>query len=152
MRTWAPQQHTVCRHFTVVLTVYALNFLSLVFFCHITSVIVHSLITESCSFSQASHPCESYCPKAERYVGTLIRCILAPLYTQFVAKGAQVGRMEIPARNGFPKAPPWYHQLTRCVCNNIGDILVKVRGSGVKVRFWTPFWHGNYEMQRLYHT
>ena len=44
----------------------------------------------------------------------------------------------------FKKAPPGYHQLNRGVCNNIGDILVKVRGSGVKVRFWTPFWQGNW--------
>ena len=28
------------------------------------------------------------------------------------------------------------------VLNNIPDILVKVRGSGVKFRFWTPFWQG----------
>ena len=27
----------------------------------------------------------------------------------------------------------------RGVLNNIPDILVKVRGSGVKFRFWTPF-------------
>jgi len=30
----------------------------------------------------------------------------------------------------------------RGVLNNIPDILVKVRGSGVKFRFWTPFWQG----------
>jgi len=40
----------------------------------------------------------------------------------------------------FPKAPPRHHQLTRGV--NIGEILVKVRGSGVKVWFSIPFWQG----------
>ena len=35
----------------------------------------------------------------------------------------------------FPKAPLWCQKLTRGVCNNIGGILVKVGGSGVKVRF-----------------
>jgi len=44
--------------------------------------------------------------------------------------------------SGFPKAPLWCQQLTRGDCNNIADILVKVRGFGVKVRFWTPpFWN-----------
>jgi hypothetical protein len=57
-----------------------------------------------------------------------------------VAGGAQVGRVEIPVRKWISKAPLWCHQLTRGVRNNIVDILVKVRGSGVKVRFWTPFW------------
>ena len=42
-------------------------------------------------------------------------------------------------KNGFTKAPPRYLKLTRGVSNIIGDILVKVRGPGVKVRFWTPF-------------
>ena len=32
--------------------------------------------------------------------------------------------------NGFPKAPLWCQQLTRGVCDNIADILVKVRGKG----------------------
>ena len=32
--------------------------------------------------------------------------------------------------SGFPKAPLWCQQLTRGVCNHIGGILVKVRGSG----------------------
>jgi len=36
----------------------------------------------------------------------------------------------IPAENGFPKAPPWYHQLAKGVCNNFGDIFVKVGGEG----------------------
>jgi len=59
----------------------------------------------------------------------------ATLHTQFVAGGAQVSMVEIPARNGVPKAPLWCQQLTRGVCNEIADILLKVRGSGVKVRF-----------------
>jgi len=42
------------------------------------------------------------------------------------------------SESGFPKAPLWCQQLTRGVCNNIADSLVKVRGSGVKVRSWTP--------------
>ena len=84
-----------------------------------------------------------------KYVGTFIKCISAPLHTQFVARGAQVGRVEIPARKWFLKAPPRYHQLTRGVYSNIGDIQVKVRGSGAKVRFWTLFWQGNYEKPRL---
>jgi len=46
------------------------------------------------------------------------------------------------SERGFSKAPLLCHQLTRGVCNNIGDVLVKVRGSGVKVRFWTPFLAG----------
>ena len=41
---------------------------------------------------------------------------------------------------GFPKAPLWCQQLTRGVCNNIVDILVRVWGSGV--RFWTPLLAG----------
>jgi hypothetical protein len=53
-----------------------------------------------------------------------------------------VGRVEIPARKWIFKGSLWCQQLTRGVCKNIGDILVKVRGSGVKVRFWTPFWQG----------
>jgi len=44
--------------------------------------------------------------------------------------------------SGFPKAPLWCQQLTRGVCNNIADILVEVRGSGVKVRFLTPLLAG----------
>ena len=47
-----------------------------------------------------------------------------------------MGRVEILPEIGFP---PRYHQFTRGVCNNIGDILVKLRWSGVKVRFLTPF-------------
>jgi len=66
-----------------------------------------------------------------------------------VAGGAQMGRVESLPESGFPKACPRYHQLIRGVCNNIGDILVKVRESGAKVRFWTPFWQGNYEKPRL---
>ena len=52
-----------------------------------------------------------------------------------------MGRVDISARKWIKKAPPWCQQL-RGVSNNIGGILVKVRGSGVKVRFWTPFWQG----------
>jgi len=56
-----------------------------------------------------------------------------------VAGGAQVGRVEFLPEFGFPKAPLWCQQLTRGVCNNIGDILVKVWGYEVKIRFWTLF-------------
>ena len=49
-----------------------------------------------------------------------------------------MGRVEIPARKWIKKAPLWCQQLTRGVCNNIADILVKVWGSGVKVRFLDP--------------
>ena len=49
-----------------------------------------------------------------------------------------MGRVDISARKWIKKAPPWCQQL-RGVSNNIGGILVKVRGSGVKVRLWTLF-------------
>ena len=41
-----------------------------------------------------------------KYVGTLIRYIQAPLHTQFVAGGAQVGRVEISARKWISKSSP----------------------------------------------
>ena len=59
-----------------------------------------------------------------------------------MAGGAQVGSVEIPVRSGFPKALLWCHQLTRGVCNNIVDILVKVWGFGVKIWFWTTLLAG----------
>jgi len=45
-------------------------------------------------------------------------------------------------KKGFPKAPLSCQQLTRGVCNNVGDVEVKVRGSGVKVQFLTPLLAG----------
>jgi hypothetical protein len=47
-------------------------------------------------------------PKQKRtfkYIGTLIRRILAPLHSQFVAGGAQVGRVEISASKWISKSP-----------------------------------------------
>ena len=46
-----------------------------------------------------------------------------------------MGRWISLPESGFPKTPLWCQQLTRGVCSNIGDISVKVRGSGVGVRF-----------------
>jgi hypothetical protein len=79
-------------------------------------------------------------------VGTLITDIHLPLHAQCVAGGAQVGRVEqggIPCQD-FQKL---LQQLTRGTFIDIPDILVKVRGSGVKVLFWTLYWQGNYENQ-----
>jgi len=53
---------------------------------------------------------------------------------------------EVPSRHGgpgwkslpenrFSNAPLWFQQLTRGVCNNIGDIMRVVRGGGAGVRF-----------------
>jgi hypothetical protein len=55
-----------------------------------------------------------------------------------------VGRVEIPAKKWISKSSFPVPEKTRGVLNNIPDNLVKVRGSGVKVRFWTPFWQGNW--------
>ena len=60
---------------------------------------------------------------------------------------SRTGWKSLPKR-GFPKAPPRYLQ-TRGACNNIGGILANVWGSGMKARFWPPFWQGNHEMSRL---
>ena len=49
-----------------------------------------------------------------------------------------MGRVEIPAKKWIFKSSPVPEKI-RGVLNNIPDILVKVRGSGVKFRFWTPF-------------
>ena len=46
-----------------------------------------------------------------------------------------MGRVEVPAESGFPKAHPWCQQFTRGIFMNIGDSLVKVRGSGLKSGF-----------------
>ena len=81
-------------------------------------------------------------PPNSEYAGPQAGPNWAPLHTQFVAGGAQVGRVGIPARNWISKSSIWCQQLTRGVCNNIADILVKVRGSGVKVRFWAPLLAG----------
>jgi len=50
-----------------------------------------------------------------------------------------VGRVEIPAKKWISKSSPLVPEKIRGVLNNIPDILVKVWGSGVKFRFWTPF-------------
>jgi len=47
--------------------------------------------------------------------------------------------MEIPAKKWISKSSCPVSEKIRGVLNNIPDILVKVRGSGVKFRFWTPF-------------
>ena len=49
-----------------------------------------------------------------------------------------MGRVEIPVRKWIAKSSPLVPATYQGFCNNIGDI-VKVRGSGVKVRFWTTF-------------
>ena len=95
-------------------------------------------IKYTCFIGRPAIPVRVLAPKPKRtfkYPGHLIRYIYAPMHTQFVAGGAQVGRVEIPVRKWSSKAPLWCHQPTRGVCNNIGEILVKVRGSGVGVQF-----------------
>ena len=52
-----------------------------------------------------------------------------------------MGKVEIPAKKWISKSSP-VPGKTRGVLNNIPDILVKVWGSGVKVRSWIPFWQG----------
>ena len=52
-----------------------------------------------------------------------------------------MGKVEIPAKKWISKSSP-VPGKTRGVLNNIPDILVKVWGSGVKVRFLIPFWQG----------
>ena len=47
--------------------------------------------------------------------------------------------VEIPAKRSISKSLSPVPEKIRGVLNNIPDILVKVRGSGVKFRFWTPF-------------
>ena len=47
--------------------------------------------------------------------------------------------MEIPAKKWISKSSSPVPEKIRGVLNNIPYILVKVRGSGVKFRFWTPF-------------
>ena len=47
--------------------------------------------------------------------------------------------MEIPAKKWISKSSSPVPEKIRGVLNNILDILVKVRGSGVKFRLWTPF-------------
>jgi hypothetical protein len=51
----------------------------------------------------------------------------------------QVGRVEIPAKKWISKSSSPVPEKIRGVLNYIPDILVKIRGSGVKFRFWTPF-------------
>ena len=58
-----------------------------------------------------------------------------------------MGRVEIPAKKWIFKSSSPVPGKTRGVLNNIPDNLVEVRGSGVKVRFWTPFWQGKCELQ-----
>jgi hypothetical protein len=56
-----------------------------------------------------------------------------------------VGRVDLggnPCQKWISKSSSPVPEKIRGVLNNIPDILVKVRGSGVKFRFWTPFWQG----------
>jgi len=55
-----------------------------------------------------------------------------------------VGRVDLGGNpylpeNRFPSLSPWCQQLTRNFLKNTPDILVNVRGSGVKVRFESSF-------------
>ena len=47
--------------------------------------------------------------------------------------------VEIPAKKWISKSSCPVSEKIRGVLNNIPDILVKVQGSGVKFRSWTPF-------------
>jgi len=100
--------------------------------------------------NQVSHPCESSYPLMSMQDFKLD--LIEQLCTLSLCRGAPrwAGWKSLPER-GFLKAPLSCQQLPRGVCNNIADILVKVRGSGVKVRFWTPpFGRGILKSFRLF--
>ena len=60
----------------------------------------------------------------------------------------QVSRMVNPAKKWFFISSS---QLTRDICNVMGDILLKVRGAGVKVWFWIPFGRETTKCKSFYH-
>jgi hypothetical protein len=69
------------------------------------------------------------------YVGTKLDIPKHPCTLSLWRELPRLAMWNSLPESGFPKAPPRYHQLIRGVCNNFGDMLVKVRGSRVKVWF-----------------
>ena len=98
------------------------------------------------TFGQVSHSCQKFCPNAEKYIQvsrTLSYIFLStPAHSVFGGRhpGGQGGPgwKSLPKGQFFKSSSPVPGKI-RGVLNNIADILVKVRGSGVKFRFWTPF-------------
>jgi len=97
-------------------------------------------------YGQVSHSCQKFCPNAEKYIK--VSRTLSYIYVSTPAHSVfwrEAPRwtgwtwVEIPAKRSITKSSSPVPEKTRGVLNNIPDILVKVRGSGVKFRFWTPF-------------